>query len=252
MGQGWSSLLIIALAFGAPAISWLFGKLKEQHELKKARDAARERQQESLRATHIVDRTERPAPEQQRERQVSDLAARRQAQLRELRERQARSTSTPPVVTRAPSAPTRPTPTRSNPPAPPARQPQPLRPGVPASRRPGPRPPRTTPPQARPAPPRPVQTARPVPVPSSRRRSSPPPPPAKPRLGTPAPLPSPIAGDGSSPSRRLNISKGVHRTLGGATRTKRSRESIAQAMALVEVLSPPISLRDPSGLPWNS
>lgn len=87
-------LLIILIFFGFTALSWIANKLREQAEVKRLRDEMRRREEEALRSTNVMRQAEADervqegvkSPTQQR---MEELAARRQAQLRELRERQA-------------------------------------------------------------------------------------------------------------------------------------------------------------------
>ncbi|MEO1130389.1 MAG: hypothetical protein AAFX05_11885, partial [Planctomycetota bacterium] len=90
MNQGWTSIIMFLLILGAPALSWIAGKIREQHELSKARETMRKRREDALRQTETVTREPQAptaaAPEQrQRADAMRDLAARRQAQLRALR-----------------------------------------------------------------------------------------------------------------------------------------------------------------------
>ncbi len=95
-GQGFNfsgllQLVVIVLAFGMPAIGWIFKKVKEQAEIKSSRDRQRQVERDSLRQTEVVERV-RPGDERaeqtERQRAMRDLAMRRQAQLQELRQRQ--------------------------------------------------------------------------------------------------------------------------------------------------------------------
>ena len=95
-GQGFNfggllQILVLLLAFGGPLLGWIVKKVKEQAELKAARDRQRNMERESLRSTEVVQR-ESPSSEriqaQERQREMRDLAMRRQAQLQELRQRQ--------------------------------------------------------------------------------------------------------------------------------------------------------------------
>ena len=134
--MGNNSQLIILLIFATiSALSWVFGKLKEQSELKRARDEARRKRDEELRTGRVEQPspTSRmpPTPAQVR---AQDMAARRQAQLEELRrQQQARTQMTLPggvVIVRGPvPGPTAPAPPRRGPAVPttvpaPARRPQ--------------------------------------------------------------------------------------------------------------------------------
>ncbi|GAB4547125.1 MAG: hypothetical protein Tsb0013_06600 [Phycisphaerales bacterium] len=98
-GQGFNfggllNFLILFLAFGGPAIGYIVKKVKEQAEIKAARDQRRQMERESLRQTQVVERTA-PADERaeaaDRQRAMRELAMRRQAQLQELRQRQIES-----------------------------------------------------------------------------------------------------------------------------------------------------------------
>ena len=122
--MGNNSQLIILLIFATiSALSWVFGKLKEQSELKRARDEARRKRDEELRTGRVEQPspTSRmpPTPAQVR---AQDMAARRQAQLEELRrQQQARTQMTLPggvVIVRGPvPGPTAPAPPASSAPA---------------------------------------------------------------------------------------------------------------------------------------
>jgi len=96
MNNAWPILIIVAISI----ISSIVGKIKEQAEIKRAKDAAQRRYQEQIRTGQA------PNPQQSQVRapgvlqapqqspasagdQLRDIAARRQAELRELRKRQA-------------------------------------------------------------------------------------------------------------------------------------------------------------------
>lgn len=248
-----TQLLILLLAIGAPALSWVFGKLREQAELKKARDAARRRHEESLRTTHLTERSPaRLSPQEQRQRERQDLAARRQAQLRELRQRQHERVSRPgTVVVRGPG------PTMPQRPAP--RPVGPLRPGVPApptGRRTPPvvAPPRSAPgrrmpPVAGSAPTTPVRRPTIVPGPTARARGE---------EKRPEPARGGIAateiGQGRAVEalrRPRGVGPDVRGMLIGADGRPRPRTELAKVVALAEVLSSPIALRSEDQLPWT-
>jgi hypothetical protein len=77
-----SQLIIFLIVMAFSALSWVIGYLKEQSRIKKAKDEQKRRFEESLRTGRPVDepvRAKDPA---------ADLAARRQAQLQELRRQQ--------------------------------------------------------------------------------------------------------------------------------------------------------------------
>ena len=136
------------LIIGLPALSWVFQKLNENYQAKKAKEAERRRQEDSLRQTvQITTRREMPEEEDPREQRRRELAARRAEQLRQLRERQEQRAGT--LV----SQPQAPTPQRpAGMPRPPGQTspggitPVPPRPGMPTTR-----PPVRRPQQARPA-----------------------------------------------------------------------------------------------------
>ena len=100
MNQFWIFLIVI----GISVVSSIIGKLKEQAEINRAREAARRRREEEVRTgqpqteTQSASTRQRPAqPSQQtrpqpasREDRMREVSARRQAELRDLRERQAR------------------------------------------------------------------------------------------------------------------------------------------------------------------
>lgn len=108
MGQNFVQFLILALAVGAPVLSWLAGKIKEAHELKRLRDTARKNYEEQLRTGRAPAQPPAATTEQAKPaRTAADLQAlaeRRQQQLRELRERQiGQAPATAPSAPRAPS-----------------------------------------------------------------------------------------------------------------------------------------------------
>lgn len=85
-------ILLIFMSFGA--ISWVSTKLREQAEIKRVRDEMHRRQEEALRSTNVMRSAEAQAKLQEGAKtpmqlRMEELAARRQAQLRELRARQA-------------------------------------------------------------------------------------------------------------------------------------------------------------------
>ena len=78
----WPLILIMAIS----AVSWILQRLKEQAAIKKAKEAQERRKLEELRTGRALDAP--PGPERPDQAAMQDLAARRQAQLRELRARQ--------------------------------------------------------------------------------------------------------------------------------------------------------------------
>lgn len=248
MGQNWVNLLWVFLVIGAPAISWTVGKLREQYEKKRLRDMQRAREEESIRMTRIADRGPRVDPEQERTDRLAELAARRQAQLEELRQRrgvqqQERREAPPqgPVIVGMPTG------------APP-------RPGVPRAPRPQAPPTGRTPPG--PSRPRPTVAApTPVPPPAARPRG-----PVRPVTPTRpvetfervmASAPTPIA---ANEVHSVDLDAALHRP--HRTETSASvramlrgegpggRGALATALVLSEVLSKPMGLR--STLPGAS
>lgn len=153
MTGGWLIWVII----GITVIQWIYGKAQEQAELNRAKRERERARETALRTGRGVDITEASRSGGVSE---SDLQARRQAQLKVLRERQAQQqrTSLPPPTRTAPQrtpapTPPRPTPQRTAPvrgaPGTVRRTPAPSQPGrTPTPRAPAPRapsPPRPTP-----------------------------------------------------------------------------------------------------------
>ena len=235
--QNWTNFIWLFLVIGAPAISWSLGKLREQYEKKRLRDLQRSRETESLRVQHVTDRTEQPDAEAERAQRLAELAARRQAQLEQLRQRRVQMGVQTPVVQA---------------PAPPARTPQrPMRPGVPAAPRPGTpsapvrRPAAQVPPQTRPTP---AQPARPRPVvrPPQVRSIE------RPDIAQViAPLmaakaaparPMPRASDVAVVSRDISgIGADIRATLARASAG--SSRHLATALVLADILDRPVSMR---------
>ncbi len=123
MGGNLVNLLVFALVIGAPALSWIVGKMKEAAEMKRLRDVSRRRMDEQLRtgrAAEDADPEAAPTPTAQPAkpaRTASDLQAlaqRRQAQLRALRQRQAGA----PAPAAPPTVRARPVPTQAAPTSP--------------------------------------------------------------------------------------------------------------------------------------
>jgi hypothetical protein len=82
-----NNLWFLALFFGMSFASWLYGQLREQAKLKKAREEARRQYEEGLRTGRTSTEQPRPSP-QPATATAGELAERRQAQLRELRRQQ--------------------------------------------------------------------------------------------------------------------------------------------------------------------
>lgn len=93
---------------GISAISWILQRLKEQAAIKQARDEIARAKNEELRTGRSSAPTAPKAVAQTETQALQDLAARRQAQLRELRTRQMQQgqpqSTTPPVVLTPPPA----------------------------------------------------------------------------------------------------------------------------------------------------
>lgn len=104
-------LLILLLFMGLSFASWLFGQLREQRRIKRARDESKRRYEEHLRTGRPLEggpAQGQAAPARQTL-TPAELAARRQAQLREARrlpeERPRGQPGTGPVVVRVPGGP---------------------------------------------------------------------------------------------------------------------------------------------------
>jgi len=223
-----SQLVIILIFAGISTLSWVFGKLREQAELKRARDDARKRRDEELRTGRSEQEPSpaaaRPTAAQSR---AQELAARRQAQLEQLRRQQqsraqvtlpggvviVRTPQTPGPVSRGQSVPRRaPTPTQS--------------PGIPVPPRKSTT--RPTLPQSRiPSVQRPAQIAQP-PAPAARPVA------AAPKISTPIHDP---AVDHDSPH------SAVRALLRGAPGQPRSARDLRALFGVMEVLGPPVALR---------
>lgn len=103
MSNYWPIVIVMAIS----AISWIAQRLKEQAAIKQAKDRLAQERNEELR----TGRAAAPSPTQQAQtsdaQALQDLAARRQAQLRELRARQmqqGQGVPTPPPVVFMPPA----------------------------------------------------------------------------------------------------------------------------------------------------
>lgn len=154
------------LIIGLPALSWVFQKLNENYQAKKAKEADRRKQEDSLRQTvQIATRNQMPEEEDPREQRRRELAARRAEQLRQLRERQEQRAGTI-VAQPQPQTPQRP----AGMPRPPGQvspggiTPVPPRPGMPTTRPPVRRPQQQRPAQQSPQQQRPARPTRPVPA----------------------------------------------------------------------------------------
>lgn len=94
--SNWLQFLIFAIFLSAPALSWAVQKLREQADVKRQRAEAARRREEELRTGRVSDPQRENKPSSVREDRMTELqrlAERRQQQLRELRERQSRQVS---------------------------------------------------------------------------------------------------------------------------------------------------------------
>lgn len=226
MGHNIWPLVIMLLI---PALSWIAQRLKEQALIKQERDNQARRREEELR----TGRTTGAAParpttaasgSQSADAQaVQDLAARRQAQLRELRARQmqqGQASQGPPVIIPSPQQPTRRPPMQPSAgplrPTPMPGGPRPAQVQRPAPRSPQPRRPEPTPSGSMPLPARlaPIAVVKPA-----------------------APAPEIIA---SVPSRHVNASE---RLLSLINNRATGKPDAARLIVLGEILGTPPSLR---------
>ncbi|MGP1345880.1 MAG: hypothetical protein ACTS3F_04325 [Phycisphaerales bacterium] len=274
-------LIILALFFGITAISWIANKLREQAEIKRIRDEMRRREEEALRSTNVMRREEADAAVAQGAKtpmqvRMEELAARRQAQLRELRERQAREAqqqrqggARQPGVLLPGGRAGAPTPTRPGPRPIPGAQRQPT---TRAPQRPPVSIPGRTP--GRSAPQRPTPSTRPEPVPTPRQREeaalrqappiadrseeAPSTPIQRQEIDTSAlsMIESTAIGEGRPRKARRavsTVSADVRALLGrapGADPHQRLRRQRA-LLAAAEVIGTPAAFRDDAQSPWN-
>lgn len=255
-------LIILLLFVGFSVISWVVRKLQEQAQIRRIQAERERRELEMLRTGRVRDADAPPVATGGEGDRLRDLAARRQAQLQELRRRaQERMRaergeggprqespvvyipgSAGPVVVERGRTPRPPATTPPPRPVPAGRTPVPVR-------RPGqggqpvtPRPARVGPapePQRR-------RSAQPPPVrePSRRRAepvarpSAPPPPRVDPAAAVP---PAPVAAGAAA--RRGPVAAGAA-LLGGRRMTP---EEWRRAFIMKELLSEPVGLRDPGG-----
>lgn len=103
------NLWILFLMFGASLVSWVFNHLREQAKLRQAKEQARRQYEEHLRTGRVPEggRAASGGPERVSSSSSSEVAERRQAQLRDLRRQQevARG-GTSVVVAKSPTGPT--------------------------------------------------------------------------------------------------------------------------------------------------
>ncbi len=238
--------LILAFMLGAPAVSWIIGKLRDQLEQKRARDEWLRRREEELRTGRASE--EQPAgATAERNPDLEELAARRQEQIRRLKEQQARQTGA----------------AAARPPKPTAQRPRPRPAGGSTASRPQPGVPYSTG-QKGPRPARPGAGTPTRPRPQSQRpqpqRPAPAPQPVAPSPGdTPRRLldPAHLAQSGQKmhalEHRRLQLAAERQKRLGlraqaaPVHRSRRigrlSRADLRRAVLMNEILQPPVSLR---------
>lgn len=257
-------LIVLLVFFGLSALSWAVNKAREHKQVQQAREAQRRRREQELR----TGREEQAQPTAGGQGHsgplpsLQELAAKRQAQLEELRARQQAKARGASVATGA--AATRPAPQPR-----PAMRPAPPAPGVP-------RPPRKpTPAVTRPAPP----AATPVPQTGPRGRSGRPAPPArapkaparrpivigqppaKPAKTTPKPpqVVEPVRKPGLAESTGVSDDFGESTTrgllgglapefqpepVGGPKTGSFTPAAMRRAIILSEILAPPVSMRE--------
>lgn len=238
------------LIIGLPALSWVFQKLNENYQAKKAKEAERRRQEEALRQTvQIATRNQMPQEtEDPREQRRRELAARRAEQLRQLRERQEQRAGT---LVAQPQAPTLQRPAGM--PRPPGQTspggitPIPPRPGMPTAR----------PPVRRPQPARPAQQS-----PQQQRSARPVrPPAARPQITTlPDPQIDTYQAELAARSQSVTASEIGQSDLPPSTHGRTGRAAdllggvgnreLRRAVILSEIFGKPSSMRSPQEDPW--
>lgn len=243
--QFWLFAIVASLSL----ISWIVGKLREQAEIKRAKDEARRRQDEQLRTGRASGAPGGPAGNAPAGASAQELAARRQAQLEALRKQQqmnqrarAVGTAAPRPMNQPPAAPSGP---RSMGP-----DPRQVGFGVPqtATRGPTPLPGQPQKPAARPqqSPQQQRKQSQQRGEPSRQQRRTevvaqpfePPAPPPVVRRSAFAP-PPPVAAP-----VHAEVRAGPKGLLFNADGKARSPAELRRAFALMEVLSPPLSMRD--------
>lgn len=258
MNQNYVQIIVFALLIGFSGLSWLFRKLKEQAEIKQARDLAERRTAEMLRTGRDPDSDRpiasapiamagaEPAPSLSRDQaeQQRELAERRRQQLRQLRDRLAgKPPAAPstgpvagelwpggPVVVIGPSrspAPAGPTPGSA--PRPSLTPPTPR----PATMRMGPASPPGSPRQASPR--TAEQTFRPKAKKKVRRPDAP-----------PSQKPAPAARSFRQPEPDLTVQREPIPI--GAAYVPTDIDSWRQAFVAAEIISAPIGIRGPSAV----
>ncbi|MBN8645692.1 MAG: hypothetical protein J0L61_10710 [Planctomycetes bacterium] len=80
-------LILILLVFGASALSWVIGKLREQAAIKKMKDEAKRRSEEELRTGRVTSAPAEPSRSSELA-ELRELAAKRQQQLQQMRQAQ--------------------------------------------------------------------------------------------------------------------------------------------------------------------
>lgn len=82
-------LIVIAVIAGLSGLSWLYRKVREQQALKRIEDERRRREEEILRTGRDPLARPQPAEAAEEHRRVQEIVTRREAELQELRRRQA-------------------------------------------------------------------------------------------------------------------------------------------------------------------
>lgn len=229
-------LIVLVLVFGFSALSWVFRKLGEQRAKKRAQDIIEQRKLEALRTGRSV---EIVVVEDDKEIRAREQAARRRAQIEELRRRQQERMRAQGSRVSIPPAP---------PTVPPVRTP-PTRPLPPIIRVPGSSGPTVPQRPARPREIRPVPVPRPqraAPVQQERKRPQqsrpsrrvPEPTPETPRVpASAAPSVAPVAAQDAAARPATPMLAGMERP--------RTAAEWRRAIVLNELLSPPKAMRDP-------
>lgn len=243
-------IIVLLLFVGFSVLSWVFRKLQEQAQVRRVQMERERRQMEMLRTGKPGENEPPPAAPTSDAERLRDLAARRQAQLQELRRRaqervragqgrpQQPSREPPPLIfIPGTTGPTVPQQRPGQRPAARSRVPQPAPARTPVPARPG----RATPGQDQRA-----RQPQPVPRPPqpTRRRDDL-------RRLTRAPEPAPPPAVPVAPAPPATARGAPHRPAGGVLLDP-SRISAAdwrRAIVMNELLSPPLSLREPLIVP---
>lgn len=220
MNGSWIFWIIV----GATALQWVYGKIQEQSEVNKVKKQRERARQVSLRTgpTPTAPTTQQSGPTTLTQ---TELQARRKAQLKALRDRQARAPR---------SAPQRPAPSATAAPARPTPRPQP---------RPAPRTSRPAPPVGRAA----SMTARIEAADAERRRQAH----ARQRAERERRVARARSAPGAAASKEIHIGRLEHthearraaRPDDAASLRPRTREEWRRAIIAAEILAQPVSMR---------